>query len=414
METQENRLRSWLSDKRNTAIRAFRKEFLSEKPGQVFKNLGLVVVGNILLAFAAAIFLIPCDIVSGGTSGIALVIARFAELYGVTLNVNLIITLLTVFFFLLGLFIVGIGFTLKTLISTIVYPLFIFLFDLLRNVQALSWLRIETYMGSGGQTEQLAVMILAGVFGGIITGLAVSLAFKGGGSTGGTDCIVIALDRKTPLKASTISIIVDSLIILSGMLVYRDLIIGLVGIMTAITCAVMIDKVFVGSNGTYSATIVSARWQEISAAINKDMERGTTIYSATGGYTGAERKVVAVSFSRSEYRDFMRIIESTDPAAFVTVQTAYEVQGYGFSYDDGDDPIPIKARHSRKETLKAEKKALRETEKLLESKERSLKKDLKEVRREEAKEARSGHRESKPVAGSDQPDPTAENDKPTD
>lgn len=354
---------SWFKRKFDKLKKEFKNEFLSDKPTNVIKNILFIIVGNIFLALSASFFLVPCNLVTGGVSGLAIIIMKIISLaYGETevadsygiVDTNFIITILTIFFFILGLIIVGFNFSLKTLISTIVYPLFIYLFDFLRELGGTSnFLNIKNYLPTSPSPSPfnsnmtydylntpsvIGILILAALFGGFLMGFGVALSFKGGGSTGGTDCIIIALDRHTKMKSSNISAIMDSLIIGVGILISKDLIMGLIGIIGAVCCALMIGKVYVGASTELYARIVSDKWEEISNAINKEMERGTTIYAATGGYTGDDKKVVTTSFSKDQYNDFMKIMKRTDPRAFVTISTMYEVQGYGFSYDDNNIP----------------------------------------------------------------------------
>lgn len=364
MKERIKKKESWIKRKYYKFKDEFKKEFLSDKPINVIKNILLIIAGNLFLAISASFFLVPCNLVTGGVSGIAIIIMKIislahgesivADSYGIV-DTNFIITILTIFFFILGLLIVGFNFSLKTLISTIVYPLFIYLFDFLRELGGTNnFLNIKNYLPSVtsgtnpfssymtydylNTPSVIGILILAALFGGLLMGFGVALSFKGGGSTGGTDCIIIALDRHTKMKSSNISAVMDSLIIIIGILITKDLIMGLIGIMGAVCCALMIGKVYVGASTELYARIVSNKWNEISDSINKEMERGTTIYAATGGYTGDEKRVVTTSFSKDQYNDFMKIMKRIDPRAFVTISTMYEVQGYGFSY--GDDNIP--------------------------------------------------------------------------
>lgn len=380
----KEKMRGFLAQRIDAFKREFRKEYLEEKPSRIVRNLFLVVLGNIVLAFAASVFMIPAEVVSGGNSGIALIIVKFASMAGVQWDVNLIVTLLTIFFFILGLFIVGLDFTLKTAISTAVYPSFVYFFDWLRGLDGMSWMRVEAYTAEYGRPM---VMLIAGMFGGLLMGIGVGLAFKGGGSTGGTDCLIIALNRHTPFKANTISIVMDTSIILLGLVAYQDLIATLIGVAGAALCAIMIGKLFVGSEDTFIATIISGKWEEISVAINKQLERGTTIYTAEGGYTGATRKVISVSFSKDEYRDLLRIVHKIDRMAFMTIASAHEVQGYGFTYDDADAIPQIKEKHSLKDIFKIQKKVEKAA---LETKEKGLKKDLDIVIKEEKQASKKG------------------------
>lgn len=92
----------------------------------------------------------------------------------------------------------------------------------------------------------------------------------------------------------------------------------------------MIDRVFLGQSTSFIAFITTKKYNEVSQRILRDMERGTTLFYAEGGYTGDDYKVVEVVFDRKEYRDLQAIIVDIDPHAFVTTLRAHEVNGDGF------------------------------------------------------------------------------------
>ena len=396
-------LRSWGQRKKDEFRRELRKQYLNTEPSKIALNIFLVILGTALLSFNTSIFMVPGNIISGGNSGIGLVFEAVFESCGVSLEgiggINTVITLITVFFFVLGFFIVGLDFTVKTAISTLVYPAFIYLFDFIRGLNGMDWIRLETYLdqavtdqyGVVAQAGNAGVILAAGLIGGVIMGLGVSLAFKGGGSTGGTDCIVIALSKKTRMKANTASVLIDSIIILLGICLVRDLVSGCVSILSAIICSVMIKNLFVGSQGVYTANIISAKWREISDAINRDMDRGTTLHLAKGGYTMADRVVVTVSFTRDEYSDLVKLIHEKDAAAFVTILSVSEVQGHGFSLDDGDEPKQL-PKKPRKRVSDSYRKAEREAQRADQSKERELRKSIHRVLKEDRREAKGKKR----------------------
>ena len=374
----------------------FKKQYIDTPPKKVVQNMLLVIAGSIILAFNASILLVPADIISGGNSGIALVIAAIVKLCGGNLDaiggVSTVIIIVTIFFFILGFFIVGLDFTLKTAVSTIVYPAFVWIFDQLREVPALHWIKLEEYFNGAATPHAPSAypaVIAAGLIGGVLLGLGVALAFRGGGSTGGTDCLIIAISSRTRLQANTISIIIASTIILIGICIMQDLVGGIMGIIAAIICAFLIGRFFVGAQTLYTAQIISNRWKVISNQINKEMERGTTIFPARGGYTGTERYVVSVSFTREEYNDLLKLIQSIDPSAFVTITAVSEVQGHGFSLDDGDEPIllPEKSRSSTDN-----KKAKMLNEKAIKAKEKDIKKDVERVIKQDKKASKEADR----------------------
>ena len=95
-------------------------------PLTMMKNLGLVVLGTLILSFGTSIFLLPFNLVTGGIPGISLVISNIISVEWLT--VDILVTILTWGFFLTGLIVLGTSFAAKTLVSTIVYPVGVTIF----------------------------------------------------------------------------------------------------------------------------------------------------------------------------------------------------------------------------------------------------------------------------------------------
>lgn len=285
----------------------------------LLKNILLTVVGTFLLAFGTAIFIIPFDLVAGGVSGLSIVINKIT---GGALSIDLMITLLTWGLFVLGLITLGKGFALKTLLSSIIYPLGITLFGRLAEV------RFFDLAQSG--YPQLAVLLSA-VFGGVTVGAGCALTFLGGGSTGGMDIIAFTVCKYFKrLRSSAVIFTVDAIIVLLGMFIIGDLVLTMLGIITALTSAAAIDKIFLGGNQAFVAQIVSDNCDKINREIIERLERTTTLVDVTGGYSGKQKKMLSVSFTHTQYSELMRIVASSDKKAFVTVHRAHEIGGEGW------------------------------------------------------------------------------------
>lgn len=361
-ENKQNRAKEFFSKRWLSLKTSFTREFIEPKKSEVLKSIFWIILGNLLLSLGAALFLVPGDINTGGTSGIAITIDFFYKLAtGQNLNtiidIKHIITICTIFFFILGYILLGAGFSLKTLISTIVYPVGLYLFDYLREVIVINGKKIfylEDYWKVLGY-DKTSVIILAGIFGGMLMGAGVAFSFKGGGSTGGTDCIPVWLNRKFHIPASIASFFTDFVIIFTGLFASQDLIVFLTGLVGSLLCSLVIERVFSGNSSSYCAEIISSKYREISDAINTKLIRGTTIYEAEGGYTGATRKVVKVSFTRSEYREIIRLIKSIDKYAFITITNVEEMHGNGFSYlVEGEGPLNPSSSYDTKKVTREE------------------------------------------------------------
>lgn len=342
-EVEAMGVKGWFRREVEACRKDFQRTFLDIPPRKVAKNLLLVFSGNVLLSFGTVFFLLPARIVMGGNSGIALILLEIIDRStgGNTpsyVDADFLILLLTIFFFVLAFLLLGFSSAVKNTLASITYPSFVYLFDALRSIPSFRAVRIEEYLSTfpepvvPGGYDPATIALIAGIFGGIFLGLGASLAFKGGGSTGGTTCLVIFFSKHTVLKANTVSILIDTLIIAGGMFTYRNAVTGLIGILTALASAQVIAKVFVGGSQALHAEIVSTRHEAISHAIHAELHRGTTLYTARGGYSGKEVQVVYASFSKEEYHRFLEIVQREDPSAFLTITTIYDLSGgYGFA-----------------------------------------------------------------------------------
>ena len=191
--------------------------------GSMLKNTMLVVLGTLILAFATGVFILPMAIVCGGISGFAIIIDALVPLEYVSLDV--VVFFLTWSLFLLGLFMLGKGFAIKTFISTLIYPSAVSLFLHLGDRSDLGSLFLAQ-----GYVDRTICLALCALVGGFLVGLGCALTFLGGGSTGGVDIIAFCLCRAIPrLRPARVIFVIDALTILLGMAVIGDLMLSLSG-----------------------------------------------------------------------------------------------------------------------------------------------------------------------------------------
>ena len=295
---------------------------------RTFKNVMLVVVGTVILALGTSVFLLPFDLVTGGVSGYSIVIKTLLPFDFITKE--MIIAVLTWAFFFLGLIILGKGFAMKSLISTIVYPIATALFSNLRSTEFLGgFFRLE----SSAHSE--ISILLAAVFSGVCVGLGCALSFLGGGSTGGVDVIAFTICKIFKrMKSSVVMFIVDATAVVLGMFVIGDFVVSLLGIVSAFIAALVIDKVFVGGNKAFVAHVITDKYEDINAQIIEKMDRTTTVIDATGGYSGESKKMLMVSFTMDQYAELMAIVTKLDRDAFMTINRAHEINGEGWTKYD--------------------------------------------------------------------------------
>ncbi len=289
------------------------------------KNIVLTALGTMILAFGTAIFILPFSLVTGGVSGIAIILERLIPYEFITLDI--IVAALTWALFFLGVIFLGRSFALKTLVSTLLYPAFISLFMRLLDSDVLG-----AYFSFENSVIGEGVIVIAAVFGGVFVGIGCAVTFLGGGSTGGVDIIAFLICKiNRRIKSSYSIFAVDALIILLGAFVIGDLAITLLGVVTALVGAVLIDKVFLGGESAFAANIITDKADRIVELIISELDRTATVMDAVGGYSKEDKKVVFVSFNLREYPKLLSIISETDKRAFVTFSRVHEISGEGWT-----------------------------------------------------------------------------------
>ncbi len=296
------------------------KEILKKQDWKlIFKNYGLVFIGSLLLAVGTGVFLMPAVLNTGGMMGLGLIAQH---LWG--FDPDIVVLVLTWVFFLISLLFVGWRFTFKSLVSSLVYPLFLIL---LMRIPSIATETSRLF----GEGADIATKLIAGVFGGVFCGVGVALTFRGGGSTGGVDIIVILINKYLHISHSVLSFLVDGLIVLIGLFVMQNVLLSLIGIMSAFVYALTLEFVFVGRSHVLSAYIISpTKSKEINEWIQTNTNRGSTLIPIKGGYKGDEYTMILVNFDRSEYGHIIDGVAKIDKNAFITINQSKSVLGEGF------------------------------------------------------------------------------------
>lgn len=358
-------------------LKTIKHEFTSEPPKKMIKNMALVIIGAFLLALGTEFFFVPLNIIGGGVSSLALI---FNSLPGFNhISVENYILIINWGFFFVGLVTLGLKYSLKTLIVTIAYPLFVLFIDFIINIVSNNIFNINVSQITGFTMGNITIddnsakaisYIVGAVLGSFLNGTGVALALAGGGSSGGTDVFVLLLHKYLHVPVGTGSFIADFSVILIGFFINSmNLLPTLVGIMAAFLVSLMIDKVYLSRSQYYMAFIVSKKWKEINDYILEKVGRGTTIIKAQGGFSGVDTMLLEVCFDQHDYNQIESIINRIDPNAFVTVMRTQEIVGYGFTRDtpeaDAKD-LALSPDEAQRIILKARRKKEKELEKQIE------------------------------------------------
>ncbi len=305
------------------------------------KTFFLTLLGTAFISIASGIFLVPFSIVNGGISGIGILLSKTG-----LLSVDIWSYIIMWSLFLLGLIFLGFKFSASTLIATLFYPVFLSILLRTSLVEGIVKLLLVDGMSIDKSNGTLIVtnmelmdvgrLIIISLIGGALTGIGCGITFNAGGSTGGVDVLVFIINKFTNIKTSVLSLIVDGLIIFAGILVSifghnsQGLYSGLVGILSAAACSVMIEVIYNSGSGVV-LDINTVKYKEINDYIIKELGRSSTIYDALGGYSKINKKVIRVVIRPREFIKIKDEIAEIDPSAFLICYQAKQVSGYGWS-----------------------------------------------------------------------------------
>lgn len=167
---------------------------------------------------------------------------------------------------------------------------------------------------------------------GVFTGLGYALVYMRNSSTGGADFIMMIIKAKHPhMSLGRIFFIVDTVIIVIDTIAYAHSFEALCyGFVISYIGSLVVDKVMISADAGMMCMIVTNKAEAIADAIDKAVERGTTIFTAKGGYKGDERQVLMCACSDKQMYQVNRVAKKIDVDAFIVIMESKAVYGEGF------------------------------------------------------------------------------------
>jgi len=280
---------------------------------KILLDYAVMGAGAVAAAVGVNFFLVPNDIAPAGFTGIAAILRAL----GVPLQIGTIYLLLNLPFFYLALRVYGRRFIIRTLYAMVLYSV------------AANIVPITAVTGD---------FLLAGIYGGIITGVGFGVIIRFGGTTGGTDtCAKIITKRSPHLTVGMAMFIIDTAVVAASAFVF-GLVSSLYAIVTLAICDRVVDMVSTGASVSKAFLVISDHSAEISGAVLERLDRGVTHLYAKGAFSRTEKDVLlCVVSGNSEAVLLKNIVYGIDGGAFVISWNANEVLGFGFkdSAEDG-------------------------------------------------------------------------------
>lgn len=272
------------------------------------KDYGLILLGALIQALSMTFFLVPAKLVSGGVSGAGQLLH-----YSFGWPIGLIVLLGNLPLFILGWrYLGGPKFALRTMLAIVAFSLF-----------------TDVSMHYVGNTSLTSDPVLNTLYGGIVLGIGLGVVYLGRGTSGGTDILGRILNRQFGMSISMAYMVTDSLVVLlAGFIFGWEK--ALYGLIMIYLSGVAADRVLEGSNVIREAMIITDETEAIVKAISDELDRGTTVLQAKGGFTGKDRPVIYCAVTASEVVRLKTIVHDLDPDAFMVVGHANEALGEGF------------------------------------------------------------------------------------
>lgn len=271
------------------------------------KDFVLLTIGVLLVAISVVYFFEPNNITAGGITGLAIVINNYLP----SIPIGVLMLIMDAILYVVAFLIIGSKFGGKSIYASIVLSTFIYILEKFAPLNI---------------TNDL---MLATVFGTIISALGMAIVFNANASTGGTDIIAKILNKFMHIDIGKGLLMVDFFVTLLGAITF-GINAGLYSLLSVIANGFAIDNVIAGFNVCKEVTIISPKNEEISKFILEDLERGCTFINGVGGFTGKETTLLYTILGRNEFIKLKRFIADVDKNAFITVGEVHEVMGEGF------------------------------------------------------------------------------------
>ena len=288
----------------------------------------VVTIGVIVMSAGFALFTNPYKIIPGGVYGLGRVLHDIfpsipTGTFGFMFDVPLMI---------IGLLVFGGSFGAKTIYAALISPL---VMNTLTN-----WVGEGPYYDEGWITNFFNFAndpLVAALFGGLLIGAGVGIIIRGGATSGGTDIVSMIISKFCKMKFSTAMVMVESAIVIIGMLRFKDWQLPLYSLISIYVSSKAVDFVLDGATYEKLLFVISEKKDEIKHYILDELGRGGTYIKSSGMYTDKDRDMIFLVVSRKEIAAVKSKLHEIDEKSFVVVVDAHETYGDGFKKFDANE-----------------------------------------------------------------------------
>jgi uncharacterized membrane-anchored protein YitT (DUF2179 family) len=268
------------------------------------RDIIFIIIGSFLFALGVNLFVIPNELGEGGVTGITIITYYLFEW-----SPGLVNLILNAFLLMIGYKFLNKVTTIYTIIAVVFNSLFL-------------------HLTEGWNIASDELMVNA-IFGGIIIGAGIGLVIRVGGTTAGTTILARITHKFLGWNISYGLLFFDLIVAFSSYFIIGAEKLMLTIIMLYVGTKVM-EFVIEGLNPKKAITIISDKPDDIAKQVTTSMDRGVTVYSGHGYYTKTPKEILYIVISKQEVIKLKRIVQSTDPNAFIAIHDVRDVFGEGF------------------------------------------------------------------------------------
>ena len=315
----------------------------------IFKEYSLMALGMFLYSFGWLCCILPADAAGGGATGLSLLIYHLS---GGVISIGTMVLIINAILLIIAGFIVGWNFGIKTIYCVVVMSVIMHFLQMWCTIgEAGNWIAdiiapngMLTRINPEGIEEIIKLKdgtivdifnlnnrLLSAILGGICSGVGVALCFQQGGSTGGSDIVVMIVNKFYTISYGKFIRYTDGVIISSALFLPEIGIDGVIyGFVMVAVFSYTVDMILSGNQQSTQMFIICKDYKAMADAINNEAKRGATVIDSMGWYSKDQSKIVMCVCRKRDQAMVLKVVKQVDPDAFITIGSVMGVYGKGF------------------------------------------------------------------------------------
>ena len=303
--------------------------------GTTIKEYVLMALGMFLYSFGWICCILPANAAGGGATGLSLILYHIA---GGAISIGTMVLIINAILLIIAGFVVGWNFGIKTIYCVVVMSIIMHFLQVWFTtpdgwVAQIITVRDALTVPNGTIVDlfNLKNRLLSAILGGICSGIGVAMCFQQGGSTGGSDIVVMIVNKFYTISYGKFIRLTDGVIISSALFLPDVGIDGVIyGFVMVAVFSYTVDMILSGNQQSSQIFIVSKDYKAMADAINQEAKRGATVIDAMGWYSKENSKIVMCVCRKRDLAMVLKVVRNVDPEAFITIGSVMGVYGKGF------------------------------------------------------------------------------------